>query len=147
MSAAPRAVYRPIVCVDFDGVLHSYTSGWQGAGVVSDPPMPGAIAWLHRLTESPLSVCIYSSRSKSLRGRRAMKRWLRAALREYFGAHPTVADDVFSLIRWPWFKPAATVTIDDRAWRFRGYWPEPAELRAFRPWKCGAPIDADAHRP
>lgn len=37
---------KPTICVDFDGCLHAYTSGWQGAEVVSDPPVPGAIDWL-----------------------------------------------------------------------------------------------------
>lgn len=37
------------ICIDFDGVLHSYTSGWQGEDVASDPPVPGAIEWLREM--------------------------------------------------------------------------------------------------
>ncbi len=29
------------VVFDFDGVIHSYTSGWQGEGVANDPITPG----------------------------------------------------------------------------------------------------------
>lgn len=29
---------KPILCLDFDGVIHSYASGWKGADVIPDPP-------------------------------------------------------------------------------------------------------------
>ena len=67
---------RPILCLDWDGVIYSYTSGWQGATVLPDPPVPGAldfIAW----AMIDFKVAIYSSRSHQWGGRRAMKRWLR----------------------------------------------------------------------
>ena len=125
---------KPIICVDFDGVLHSYTSGWKGMGRIDDPPVDGAVAWLAGLIEDGLRVAIYSSRSKSLRGRRAMKRWLLSAIRDRYGPDLTSADDLFSEIEWPWFKPPALITVDDRAWRFDGSFPRPRQLRAFRPW-------------
>jgi len=28
---------KPILCLDFDGVIHSYSSGWKGADVIPDP--------------------------------------------------------------------------------------------------------------
>lgn len=33
----------PILCLDFDGVCHSYTSGWKGAAVIPDPAVPGLV--------------------------------------------------------------------------------------------------------
>lgn len=62
---------KPILCIDFDGVLHSYMSGWKGFGRCDDPPMPGALEFLHEATRF-FRVAVYSSRSKSLRGRAAM---------------------------------------------------------------------------
>ena len=35
-----------IVCLDFDGVIHSYSSGWKGPREIPDPPVPGAIRWI-----------------------------------------------------------------------------------------------------
>ncbi len=35
---------KPILCVDFDGVVHSYTSGWKGETVIPYPPVNGALA-------------------------------------------------------------------------------------------------------
>lgn len=62
-----------IVCVDFDGVLHGYQSGWKGPGGIPDPPVPGALEWLLRMTDEdnfPLfEINVYSSRSKYEEGR------------------------------------------------------------------------------
>ena len=129
--------FNPIICVDFDGVVHSYTSGWQGVDVIPDPPVPGAIEWLKKhlpipdgigpsVYEGPI-VEIYSSRSKSWKGRRAMKRWLveHGLEREY------ITDRV---LKFPTKKPAAFLTIDDRAICFDGTFPTTEQIMEFRPW-------------
>jgi hypothetical protein len=122
---------KPILCLDFDGVLNSYTSGWQGAGIIPDPPVPGAIAFLREAVQS-FTVAVYSSRSHQPGGRAAMQAWLRLwAERE----SPPGADMTFlDCIQWPLEKPGAFVTLDDRALTFTGVWPPIATLRAFRPW-------------
>jgi hypothetical protein len=45
-------MHKLTICVDFDGVLHSYASGWKGAGVVADGPVDGAIEWLNAHREA-----------------------------------------------------------------------------------------------
>lgn len=124
---------RPIVCFYFDGVVHSYTSGWQGPRTISDPPMPDAIACMMVLLNHGFDICIYSSRSGKLGGRWAMRRWLK----KHAGALWYPSPGVLGLeeVRFPLFKPAATVTIDDRAIRFEGTFPTLQELRDFKPWK------------
>lgn len=119
----------PILCLDFDGVLHSYDSGWKGPIVITDPPVPGALEFVRNALAS-FEVHIFSSRSHHPGGIFAMKEWLRVHSESHFGCEcPWL-----SLIRWPESKPPALVTIDDRAICFTGVWPEIEELKAFKPW-------------
>lgn len=133
--------YRPILCLDFDGVIHSYSSGWKGAGNCPDAPVEGTLAFLIEATKH-FRVAVYSSRSKSFAGRRAMKRYFR----EHFEMPLTFSPDhnvdwLHEAIEWPWFKPSAFVSIDDRALTFTGKWSDfaPADLLAFKPWNKRAP--------
>lgn len=129
---------NPIICVDFDGVIHSYTSGWKGVSVIPDAPVDGAIEWLTKHLPEPDCfgpsgpytgpvVQIYSSRSKSWFGRRAMKKWLIK-----HGLHPAYISD--GILKFPTKKPAAYLTIDDRAICFNGSFPSTKEMLEFRPW-------------
>jgi hypothetical protein len=34
------------IVLDFDGVIHSYSSGWTSAANIPDPPVDGAIEWM-----------------------------------------------------------------------------------------------------
>jgi FMN phosphatase YigB (HAD superfamily) len=120
---------KPIIVLDFDGVLHSYTSGWQGADVISDPPVPGAIDFLRRAVER-FEVHIYSSRSGQSGGIAAMKAWLNRAVED----DPVFLGPWLLNIKWPVTKPPAHVTIDDRALTFTGAWPSLEELQSFKPW-------------
>jgi hypothetical protein len=129
---------KPILCVDFDGVIHSYVSGWKGEAVVADPPVKGALAWLWKATEF-WDVQIYSSRSKSADGVMVMMSWLmQHAAAEFGPQHPLCgdADEAGYPLKFPLQKPSAFLTIDDRAICFEGDWSEldPADLLNFKPW-------------
>jgi hypothetical protein len=124
---------KPILVLDFDGVIHSYASGWQGADTIPDPPVDGAMEFLFNAVNH-FRVAIFSSRSNKRGGRKAMQKWLDKHLRNYFGAHLTVADDIFCQIEWTTEKPPAMITIDDRALTFTGEWPDMKTLVNFRPW-------------
>jgi hypothetical protein len=129
--AAGDALPKPILCLDFDGVLHAYTSGWRGAAVIPDPPVPGAFDFL-RAALRLFTVAVYSSRSQQPGGIPAMQAWLAGWARREL---PAEADLSFlDEIIWPTEKPAAFLTLDDRAVTFTGQWPSPESLRAFRPW-------------
>lgn len=129
---------KPILCVDFDGVIHSYTSGWKGETIIPDPPVPGALRWLWKATEW-FNVQVYSSRSKQPAAIRAMRYWMAAHSADEFGhdhpmAHASDAEEY--PIVFAYEKPAAFLTIDDRAICFEGDWNdlEPADLLNFKPW-------------
>jgi hypothetical protein len=123
---------KPILCLDFDGVLHSYSSGWKGADVIPDLPVDGAMRFIWEATEE-FRVAIFSSRTNQPGGLAAMQEWLIAHLRQYSGVK-VLADDKFAEIEWPTEKPAAFVTLDDRAITFEGVWPAIDELKDFKPW-------------
>lgn len=122
---------KPILCLDFDGVIHSYTSGWKGADVVSDPPVPFVGDFIHRASDH-FNIAVYSSRSGQPGGIPAMQDHVLSAL--YRDMPEEVADAVFAGIAWPLEKPPAMVTIDDRAITFTGEWPSIETLQTFKPW-------------
>ena len=123
---------KPILVLDFDGVLHSYTSGWKGADVIPDPPVAGAMQFVADALEH-FQVAILSSRSHQPGGREAMQTWLASHFRAVFGASEETAGRL-ARIDWPTEKPAAMITIDDRALTFDGTWPRIEDLLAFQPW-------------
>lgn len=125
---------KPILCLDFDGVIHGYQSGWKGAGTIPDPPVEGAADFIEEASKH-FEIHIFSSRSKSIFGRWAMKRYIRQLLGDRCAADAFISQDLLANeIRYPWFKPSASVTLDDRAITFNGTWPDPQELRSFKPW-------------
>lgn len=124
--------HKPILCVDFDGVIHSYASGWKGAAVIPDPPVPGAIAFLREAVKH-FNVQVFSSRSGQPGGITAMCEWLgRWVLEQRLEDNEDLA--WAGDIKWPTEKPPAHLTIDDRAILFTGTWPSMQEIHDFKPW-------------
>lgn len=135
----PPPERKKILCVDFDGVLHSYTSGWQGADMIPDPPVPGAIEFLIE-TIKCFEVHIYSSRSHQSGGIVAMQAWLDWHTAQlHMSRHAPNSERVVTvalspLVQWPTCKPSAHVSLDARGWQFNGTFPSIDELLAFKPW-------------
>ena len=130
------ADFKPTLCIDFDGVIHSYEHGWRD-GVIYGTVVPGFFEWAEQAAKQ-FALVIYSSRSATDEGQMAMLAWLieqRRAWREAGGMHETDAPLGFEFADK---KPAAWLTIDDRAVRFNGDWSAvelaPNTLRMFRPW-------------
>ncbi|NIN68857.1 MAG: hypothetical protein GTO63_30060 [Anaerolineae bacterium] len=115
-----------IVAVDFDGVLHDYSSGWRGVDVIPDGEVPGAIGWLRKLIEDPeILVKIFSTRNHQPGAIGAMQNWLLD--------HGLPSDQTIEL-DFPLTKPPAHVLIDDRAMTFNGTFPRLDQIKNFQPW-------------
>ena len=130
--------FTPIICIDFDGVVHSYERGWQG-GEIYGRVTDGFFEWAEQASKL-FKLTIYSSRSKSPEGIAAMSAWLagqRATWREERGL---AAEDDTLAFEFAHEKPSAWLTIDDRAIRFDGDWSaaalDPAAMRAYKPWNA-----------
>lgn len=112
---------KKTVVFDFDGVIHSYTSGWQGEANIPDPPVPGIKEAIEEIRDAGYEVVVLSTRTSTLEGCKAVHSWL-----EFYGIE---VDRVCGK------KPPAIVYIDDRAICFDGK-PEGLldKIQEFRPW-------------
>ena len=118
---------RKIICLDFDGVLHSYSSGWKGADIIPDAPVPGALEFIEECIFTGFAVAVYSSRSHQKGGIEAMIRWFKTQ---------GLDTDLLAQIDFPNHKPPAFLGIDDRVLTFNGpdSWPSIKDVENFQPW-------------
>jgi len=113
------------VCLDFDGVIHSYVSPWTKPEVIPDPPIPGAFAFIRQLLDFGFGVYLLSARMKTAESRDAVYQWFLDQGMD----QPTLSRIIFSDT-----KPGAVLYIDDRGFRFEGEWPTMEFINSFRPW-------------
>ncbi len=124
---------KETIVFDFDGVIHSYTSGWQGADVIPDFPVDGIKEFIDDLRNDGYEVVVVSARCHQKGGIDAIKNWLQ-----------TFEINVDAVMAE---KPPAKCYIDDRALCFNPNNKKPNEyiedylkntLRAqidnFEPW-------------
>lgn len=128
-NAKSERITKPILCIDFDGVIHSYEKGWQG-GVIYGTVTDGFFEWA-TLASEWFELVIYSSRSKDPEMLERMQSWMKAQM---------LTAEVMLNFTYASQKPPAFLTIDDRALTFHGSWSDghldPANLRTFKPWNA-----------
>ena len=112
------------VAIDFDGVIHSYTSGFHGFENVKDPPVEGAISTLKHYVEN-LKVAILSTRASCPEGIDAIKFWL---------LKNGMTEEEVERIVITNSKIHANLYVDDRAWHFDGRYPSINYIKKFKPW-------------
>lgn len=89
------------IAIDFDGVLHKYSRGWQD-GTIYDPPMEGAMEAVSKLVKKGHRVIVFTTRIAL----DDVRVWL---IKHKFDID---INDVTNI------KPIAHIYIDDRAVRF-----------------------------
>ncbi len=104
------------ICIDFDGVIHRYSKGWQD-GSIYDPPMEGARDQMEKMVKNGYKLVIFTTRlnpevnEDTNLEKNKMTKWLSEngfELNKHY--HDITA-----------VKPNALVYIDDRALRFTNW--------------------------
>ena len=91
------------ICWDFDGVIHPYTRGYQGEGVIYDPPTEECIAALNALRADGVRMVICTARKPE-----EISGWMACYGLDWLPITNT--------------KPIALIYPDDRGYRFDGDW-------------------------
>ncbi len=112
---------KKTVVFDFDGVIHSYKSGWQGPTIIPDDPVEGIKEAIAEIRMAGYEVVVVSTRCESFVGQ--------VAIQQYLEKHGIAFDRICKE------KPPAIVYIDDRAICFDGNAGTLLEkIRSFQPW-------------
>ena len=98
---------RPTLCLDFDGVIHSFKSDWIDDDVIVDPPEEGVVEAIDWFKDHGFVILVHSCRSKTESGIRAME--------EYMDEHGIRYDKVCK------DKPTAHFYIDDHGFKFNNW--------------------------
>ena len=114
------------ICIDFDGVIHDYSKGYQGDDVF-DKPVEGACEGLKALKEAGWTIILFTTRKST------------AKLYDFLAEHDLTVD----YVNWNPDQPKnssgkliADVYLDDRGICFDGDWQKAVELiKSFKPWQ------------
>jgi len=109
---------KPVLSVDFDGVLHRYSKGLHD-GSIYDSPTPGAQEFIRKAQEH-FFVMIFTARARNPE--------MKAEIIEWLDEHGFPEVPVTST-KYPSF-----LWLDDRCERFTGAFPDPESLLKFQPW-------------
>lgn len=124
---------KKTIAIDFDGVIHSYESGWKGATTIPDPPVEGALEFIEKALVQDFDVVIVSTRARWPWGRWAIRAWLKkhGGWQRWYN---TWGNDGLESVKVTNRKVPALVYIDDRAHRFTGVFDDPKTLALAPPW-------------
>ena len=118
---------KKTICIDFDGVIHDYSQGWQGDDVFGNM-VANADTATSVLKKQGWTIIIFTTRKKSDK----LEKWLKNnnITYDYINENPDQPDNTSGKI-------IADVYLDDRGVCFRGTWDEwlIREILDFEPWQ------------
>lgn len=120
------------IAIDFDGVLHGYSQGYQD-GEIYDPPVPGAAEAMKKMKEQGHYLYIFTTRTNKIfkkKGDDKDEKYQENQIKEWMAKHDIPYDKI-----WTFGKPMADLFIDDRAINFAGNWDDTIEtVTNFKTW-------------
>lgn len=118
---------KKTICIDFDGVIHDYSNGWQGEDVFGQM-IPNADTGTSVLKQKGWTVIIFTTRKKT----DELEKWLKEhnIAYDYINENPGQPENTSGKI-------IADVYLDDRGICFRGRWDSwlIREILDFEPWQ------------
>lgn len=116
------------ICIDFDGVIHDYSDGFQGKDVFGEM-IPNANNGTQVLHEKGWTVIIFTTRPKT----KKLEEWLKEhkVYYDYINENPDQPEDSKT------GKLIADIYLDDRGICFRGRWDQwlIQDIATFKPWQ------------
>lgn len=105
-----EATTMKTVAIDFDGVIHKYSKGWQN-GEIYDEPIKGAFEAIMKLYKTGWTIAIFTARENLT----PVEKWF---WKQYDKAFPNSEHIPITITNK---KPPATWYIDDRAIAFTNW--------------------------
>jgi histidinol phosphatase-like enzyme len=117
------------IAIDFDGVIHGYSKGWQD-GSIYDPPVDGAAEALRKLKEAGHTLYIFSTRTNPVFKKKEGAADQKKLMEDWLEKYQIPFDKI-----WTFGKPMADIFIDDRAIGFKGSWSDTiGDVESFKVW-------------
>lgn len=118
---------KKTICIDFDGVIHDYSNGWQGEDVFAQM-IPNADTATALLKKKGWRVIIFTTRKKT----KKLEDWLseHKIAYDFINENPDQPEHASGKI-------VADVYLDDRGICFRGRWDEwlMRDILDFESWE------------
>lgn len=118
---------KKTICMDFDGVLHDYSKGWQGEDEFGQM-IPNADIATSVLKKKGWCIIIFTTRKKT----KKLEEWLKEhnISYDYINENPNQPEQSSGKI-------IADVYLDDRGICFRGRWDDWLlnDIMNFEPWQ------------